>query len=315
MDKTQLTTRRQQVFQEACQQALSPPQGWQQSPPEAQPITCMGLSFTNRLGIAAGFDQTGALGRMAGALGFGAIEIGNWQKPKPPAIAPTTTASPTRAGLRLAASLAESPELETIQLLKMMEACWWVADYFCLAPQWLSQTTDFRQLHSGLYRLIDFRNTLQAKTRKQVPLVIKLKLNPMQRDDSGLIPYLAGNGIDGILLAFDFGKPFNLDKHRLWQAPDTQRDACRRVEHYHRQLRGQCALITNGGVYSKQHYQDRLAAGAELVQLHNALVFSGTDIGHKILQKQPAQSALPADHSGKGCQEPSHSINSSAATG
>ncbi|WP_226569553.1 quinone-dependent dihydroorotate dehydrogenase [Mangrovibacter yixingensis] len=42
----------------------------------AKPVTCMGLTFKNPLGLAAGLDKNGECIDALGAMGFGAIEIG-----------------------------------------------------------------------------------------------------------------------------------------------------------------------------------------------------------------------------------------------
>lgn len=42
----------------------------------AKPVTCMGLTFKNPLGLAAGLDKNGECIDVLGALGFGFIEIG-----------------------------------------------------------------------------------------------------------------------------------------------------------------------------------------------------------------------------------------------
>src|SRR5665213_229019 len=42
----------------------------------AQPVELMGLSFANRIGLAAGFDKNAACVDAMGALGFGFVEVG-----------------------------------------------------------------------------------------------------------------------------------------------------------------------------------------------------------------------------------------------
>lgn len=46
------------------------------SQPESSPVECMGLTFPNRVGLAAGLDKTGACIDALGRFGFGHIEIG-----------------------------------------------------------------------------------------------------------------------------------------------------------------------------------------------------------------------------------------------
>lgn len=43
---------------------------------DAKPVTCMGIEFPNRVGLAAGLDKNGAYIDALAALGFGFIEIG-----------------------------------------------------------------------------------------------------------------------------------------------------------------------------------------------------------------------------------------------
>ena len=45
-------------------------------PPRAEPVQCMGLTFPNPIGLAAGLDKTGNAIDAFGRLGFGFIEIG-----------------------------------------------------------------------------------------------------------------------------------------------------------------------------------------------------------------------------------------------
>ncbi|MBF3375330.1 quinone-dependent dihydroorotate dehydrogenase, partial [Leptospira borgpetersenii serovar Arborea] len=42
----------------------------------SKPMTCMGLTFKNPLGLAAGLDKNGECIDALGALGFGSVEIG-----------------------------------------------------------------------------------------------------------------------------------------------------------------------------------------------------------------------------------------------
>ena len=57
-------------------------------PPQSEEIRCMGLTFPNRLGLAAGLDKEGNSIDAFGRLGFGFIEIGTIT-PRPQAGNPT----------------------------------------------------------------------------------------------------------------------------------------------------------------------------------------------------------------------------------
>jgi len=282
--ENQLPDIRRRAFENACQQALTDwPPGIAARAPE-RPVTCMGLSFSNRLGIAAGFDRTGRLGRNAGALGFGSIEIGSWQRSVPPQIAGGGPPRMTLAGIRLAIQETEAPERETDRLKELIEACWWSADYLTLAPNWLRTATAFPKLHAHLVALIEFRGQLAQLTGKHCPIVFKLRLTPGSTNDLGLLPYLASMGLDGILICFDFGKPFTEKSFRQWDCQKLQASVCHTLELCRKRMPAGTALLTNGGVQSSRQYRDRLNAGADLVQVHNALVFKGPDAGYRILQ-------------------------------
>lgn len=52
--------------------------------PDAQPVECMGLTFPNPVGLAAGLDKEGSTIDALGRLGFGSVEIGTiTPKPQP----------------------------------------------------------------------------------------------------------------------------------------------------------------------------------------------------------------------------------------
>ncbi|MDK8463324.1 hypothetical protein [Marinobacter sp. SS13-12] len=278
---------REQAFVNACNRASTPLPAWSRLAEGVTPVNCMGLSFPNRLGIAAGFDRAGRLGRRAGNLGFGAIELGSWSRGSWPDRLPAEDPKVllgTRLGVRLAATTPVSPQQETGQLIRLIEKAWLTADYLTIAPDWLQQAIPFQQLHSNLLRLQDAQQALQSLTRKFCPVVYKLRVRPGNEDACNVVPYLASQGVDGVLVSFDFGKPVTSAHYRQWQDPVLQASTCRTIEACQRHLQGSSALLTNGGVCSRQNYQDRLHAGADLVQLHNALVFEGPDIGWKLSQ-------------------------------
>ncbi|PHQ27293.1 phosphoserine aminotransferase [Marinobacter guineae] len=282
-----LARTREQAFMSACNQASTPLPAWKHLAERVSPVNCMGLAFPNRLGIAAGFDRAGKLGRRAGNLGFGAIELGSWGRENWPERLPSKnpkTLLGTRLGVRLAATKPESPEQETAQLIHLIEKAWITADYLTIAPDWFQQPAPFQQLHTNLRRLREAQQALESQTRKFCPIVYKLRVKPGNEDACNLVPYLGCQGVDGILISFDFGKPVISAHYRQWQDPVLQANTCRTIEACQRHLKGSSALLTSGGVCSRQNYLDRLHAGADLVQLHNALVFEGPDIGWKLSQ-------------------------------
>lgn len=281
------TSAREQAFVNACSRASTPLPAWGHLAKGVTPVNCMGLSFPNRLGIAAGFDRNGKLGRGAGNLGFGAVELGSWTHGNWPQNLPGNCSEAlldTQLGVRLAATAPTSPEDETRQLVHLLEKAWLTADYLTIAPGWLQRPVPFQKLHSNLLRLLEAQQALGRQTHRFRPVVYKLRMKPGDEDACNLVPYLACQGADGVLISFDFGRPVTNAHYRQWRDPDLQATTCRTIEACRRHIKGSSALLTNGGVLSRQNYLDRLNAGADLVQLHNALVFEGPDIGWKLSQ-------------------------------
>ncbi|GGE78224.1 dihydroorotate dehydrogenase (quinone) [Streptosporangium jomthongense] len=286
------TNAREAAFLHALSQARLPRADWKDLAKAATPITLMGLSFPNRLGIAAGFDRLGRLGRLAGNLGFGAIELGSWTQetwPDKPISAGPQTLLNTQLGIRLAVAAPVSPELETRELARLMEKAWQTADYLCLSPEWLQMPVSHVQHHTNMRTLLEFQQTLVQKTRKKCPVVYKLKVVPGGEEPFALAHYLACQGVDGILISFDFGKGAIRERYRSWLDPEFQATVCRSLETFRRHIKDASVLITNGGILSQQDFLNRVQAGADLTQVHNALVLKGADIGWKINDPASAQ--------------------------
>jgi dihydroorotate dehydrogenase len=79
-------------------------------------------------------------------------------------------------------------------------------------------------------------------------------------------------GYDGLLAAHDPGPPATRQRYRAWQGATQQAQACAQIEQLRRLCGGQIALMSVGGIQTAAHLQARLAAGAELVQVHSVLL-------------------------------------------
>lgn len=288
---TNIAALRAQAYARACRRTLShhshlSPVGR----PLVTPVDVMGIPFPNPLGIAAGFDTTGELGRRAGTLGFGAIELGTWTPDRWPDRA-ISQALPGQMKPVLGISLGVPVSTSTAQviprLLPLIDKAWPIADYLCVRPSWFTRQTSFSRLHASLKAIKDHQGQLSQLTGRRIPLVLKLRSLPGDNGLHDLVPYLSAMNIDGIAVAFDLGKPATPAKFDAWQDPALQRQVCRELELYRKMLPDHTALITVGGVSERQHYLDRLNAGASLVQLHNALVYRGIDVGTRILGPSP----------------------------
>lgn len=238
----------------------------------AQPVEVMGLRFATALGIAAGFDRFGRLGRGASALGLGFNEIGSFALGEIAQL-PAQAHSPGTALLGLNLSL--TPDISPAALRTGLARAWPLADYLTLnligpssaALLGTEQRPRLRQLLAAL------RSEQQRldRTERRVPLAVKLRCLPGQVP-LALAELLLELGYDGLLAAHDPGPPATRQRYRAWQDTARQAQACAQIEQLRRLCGRQIALMSVGGIQSAEHLQARLAAGAELVQVHSVLL-------------------------------------------
>lgn len=246
------------------------------------PVRVMGLAFDSPLGIAAGFDRQGRLGRRAGALGFAFNEIGSLDLASPPPL-PRVMPGTARLGLNL--SLDPHRPLATLCAgLERVEAH---VDYLMLnlinpASASLLDPEQRPRLRRLLTALRTEQSRLDALGRRR-PLAVKLRCLPGQTP-LALAELLLELGYDGLLAAHDPGPPATRQRYRAWQDEARQAQACAQLEQLQRLCRGDLALMSVGGIQSAEHLQARLAAGAELVQVHTALLHAGPWLARRLLR-------------------------------
>ncbi len=242
------------------------------APSLARPVEVMGLRFDSPLGIAAGFDRYGRLGRRAGALGFGFNEIGSLD------LAATTQLSARALGpgtARLGLNLSLGPSLSLAALRAGLARVWPLADYLMLnliGPG--SASLLGAEQRPRLRQLLAVARAEQLRLdrpERRVPLAVKLRCLPGQVP-LALAELLLELGYDGLLAAHDPGPPATRQRYRAWQDAAQQEQACAQITQLRRLCGGQIALLSVGGIQSAAHLDARLAAGAELVQVHSVLL-------------------------------------------
>ncbi|MDY0191094.1 MAG: hypothetical protein RBR22_10210 [Desulfuromonas sp.] len=277
---------REAAFNAACLRAQIAPTTAQQARFfENNAATVMGIRFPNRLGIAAGFDKHGQLGRAAGALGFGCIELGTLTLGQDlTGITQTATACiPAILGVNLKLD-DESQQYTEKELLLRIAQTNNTADYISVNLYENRNEDSLPVILERLTTIRQYQNELLKIHHKVLPIILKLHTQPLTNTLICLLKRLESAPIDGIAIAFDLGKPVTKNSYLFWQDSAVQAHVCHQLEHCRKIIKHDTALIAIGGVSQSQHYQDRLNAGADLVQLHNALVFNGYDIAKKILR-------------------------------
>ncbi|PKM03269.1 MAG: phosphoserine aminotransferase [Gammaproteobacteria bacterium HGW-Gammaproteobacteria-6] len=245
------------------------------------PVTVMGLEFPTPLGIAAGFDRHGALGRRVAPLGFGFNEIGSLTAA---ALARLQPIPPGDA--RLGVNLTLDARCSTAETCTLLRGAWRHADYLVLnliGPSSAPLIHQGARLHNLLTALREEQHQLNLKGERRVPLIAKLRCLPEQIPFS-LAGLLLELGFDGLLAAHDPGPPATRERYLAWQDPQRQAQACEQIEHLRRFCGNDMALLSVGGIQTASHLQARMRAGAELVQVHAALLRQGPWLGRKLLR-------------------------------
>jgi len=248
-------------------------------PQRHQAIRVMGLSFPSPLGIAAGFDRHGKLGRGAARLGFGFSELGTFDIAR----LPRWRTQPGDAVLGVNLGLPVAADAETLR--NGITRAWQAADYLMLnllSPLSAALLAEPARLHEVLMLLRQQVDRLREQSGRHVPLLVKLRCVP------GEVPLelterLRNLGYDGLLAAHDPGPPATAARYRRWQQPSAQYEACAQVAALKAICGPQVALLSVGGIQTAAHVQARRVAGADLVQLHSALLHRGPWLARSLL--------------------------------
>ena len=156
-------------------------------------------------------------------------------------------------------------------------------------------TQNLRQLQHGdelkalILKLKNAHSQLQREYGRYVPLVLKiapdLKLDEVQQIAQLLLEFeidgviatnttLSREGVAGHIHAHEMGglsgKPLNTMSTQI-------------IQHLASELKGNIPIIAVGGILSGQDAQEKIAAGASLVQVYTGLVYQGAALIHEIV--------------------------------
>lgn len=216
----------------------------------APPVNAMGLSFSGRLGLAAGFDRRGSLWPDGHRLGLAAVECAA------PGIA--ALAGGTRSGVVRGISLSKPPGLR-----------WDEADaWFVAALRTTARHADYLTLNPGRERPEPGRfvrlvaAVCTARGGRQLPVVAKLPaawLAGAGRVE--LARALVAAGAAGLLLSAE-------------SAADPEAALSELAAAFERKI----CLISVGGIASAATALARRRAGADLLQVHRGLITRGAGL-------------------------------------
>ncbi|HEX9012761.1 MAG TPA: quinone-dependent dihydroorotate dehydrogenase, partial [Anaerolineaceae bacterium] len=145
----------------------------------------------------------------------------------------------------------------------------------------------YQQLSPLLACLTAERSRLRAVLNRPIPLLVKLAPDLSSRDLDGALQAILDSGADGAILS-------NTSTRRDWLFSPAQCEtgglsglgiqsrSTELVRAVHQRTGGRLPVIASGGIMSPEDAQEKLDAGAALVQLYTGLIFQGPGLPRRI---------------------------------
>ena len=293
--------------------------------PKTAPVECMGLTFPNSVGLAAGLDKEGNTIDALGRLGFGFIEIGTITpvpqagNPKPRLFriieeeaiinrmgfnncgieqgVDNVRSAKTYEGIvgfNIGKNKLTPNEDAVSDYLKALRGCWGVADYVTVNIS-SPNTPGLRDLQAAddtarlLEALKKEQVILSERTGLKMPIALKVAPDMGEQQIEELSKVFLNGGLDGLVATNTTidreavkGKPFATQTGGLSGAPVTVKST-KVIEAFYSHLGDNIPIIGVGGIMNPQDAQDKLDAGAKLIQLYTGFIYHGPPLVHQIL--------------------------------
>lgn len=285
-------------------------------------IKRFGLTFSNPIGLAAGFDKNGVALRPLAALGFGFIEAGTvTYHPQPGNPRPRLfrlsedQALINRAGFNnegaaafarrvekhrsecvLGVSIGKSkitPLKDYIDdYLASFELVYKVADYVAINVS-SPNTPQLRELQrpQQLERLLSALQERRQELNKHVPLLVKLSPDLERHDLEMIVEVIERLEIDGIIATNTTVSRDHLHTDAAQVAACGEGGLSGRplkdrstqmIAELYELTHGFIPLIGVGGIFNAEDAWEKIAAGASLVQLYTGFIYQGPRIVKEI---------------------------------
>jgi dihydroorotate dehydrogenase len=246
------------------------------------PVKVMGLTFSNPVGLAAGFDRTGKFLPYSEFIGFGSTELGTLNIDATKALDKNTVTTlqnlsratankseskhPQQWGINLGSLRNTLDEQTVADYTRGMNLFWQYADYLVIN---LSRPeSDARALKLDMYGLDQFLTNIKfehqalcTEKRKYIPVLAKLAIDYHHNESMAhLLLLLKNRSYDGVILAFE-------NWPNVQQISDYLTDLKTKID--------DVPFIVVGGIRSTEDAQQLIYSGASLVQTYTSLVKQG----------------------------------------
>lgn len=285
-------------------------------------VTVMGITFPNRVGLAAGLDKNGGYIEALANLGFGFVEIGTitpraqagnpaprlFRLPKAKAIINRMgfnnegidhllkNVSQSRQagfkgiiGINIGKNFDTAVENATEDYLICLHAAYIHADYITINIS-SPNTPGLRTLQYGeeLNKLLSAIKAeqlkLESEHEKYIPIAVKVAPDLDVNEIQEVAETLLRNKIDALIatnttLSRDAVSTLKHGNEGGGLSGLPVRDmATVVIREFHKHLDSQIPIIGVGGIFSVEDAQEKLDAGAELVQVYTGLIYKGPSL-------------------------------------
>ncbi len=297
------------------------------------PCTIMGLSFPNRLGLAAGLDKNGEYIDALAALGFGFIEIGT-VTPRPQSGNPRPRLFRVRdahalinrmgfnnngvnalighvrhakyhgiLGINIGKNFDTPLEQAIDDYIICLRKVYANASYVALnisSPNThgLRKLQEAETLDYLLAALKTEQHTLAVHHGKYVPLAVKLAPDLDTREIIAIADILLKHEMDGVIATNTTLSrqgvdhlPHGTENGGLSGAPLRIR-ATTIIKQLSLALAGKIPIIGVGGVMNELDAQEKIRAGASLIQIYSGLIYHGPALVEEILASLRTEAAV-----------------------
>ncbi|EKE72179.1 quinone-dependent dihydroorotate dehydrogenase [Gallaecimonas xiamenensis] len=289
-----------------------------------KPVQCMGLTFKNPLGLAAGLDKNGACIDAFAAMGFGFIEVGT-VTPRPQAGNPkprlfrlpgaeaiinrmgfnnlgvdnlvnNVKASNYKGilGINIGKNKDTPVEQGTEDYLICLDKVYGHASYVTVNIS-SPNTPGLRSMQYGeafdeLLSSVKARQQLLADQHgRYVPVVVKIAPDMNLEELQSVADCLRRHRMDGVIATNTTLSREGVEQLEhgdeaggLSGKPVRQKSTAT-VQHLKSMLAGELPIIGVGGIDSQGSAQEKLAAGADLLQIYTGFIYQGPALIKRIV--------------------------------
>ena len=281
--------------------------------------TLKNLTFTNRLGIAAGLDKNGDFIDSLGALGFGFIEVGTVtplaQKgnPKPrifrvfkenaiinrlgfnnKGVDYLVKKLKSRkykgvVGVNIGANKESKGDKRIADYVECFKKVYVLSDYITINIS-SPNTPDLRDLHSkeNIYNLLKSLDSQRQSFDIKKPVFLKISPDESPETLQIIIDAVKEFNISGLILSnTTIDKSLLQDKSFINEpgglSGEPLFNKSTQLIHSIKQIDPSIPIIGVGGVTDKAGYIKKLDAGADLIQIYTGFILKGPDIISELL--------------------------------